>query len=443
MSFRPLSRGNTATVVTERGSEIKIQYAIVSLSQLIASHDSGLKINKKYPAKLQPRDRARIASATQIDQIARNIRPELLGACPKASDGAPIIGSDYVVESGNARTIGLTRAYRNKDQRARYVAWIAEIAPGLGLDANAVRWADQSKKQPVLVRLRLTKVDRVQFAIECNEQSVAAMSSVEQALIDAEKLDSAMLSLFQPDEVGNIASASNRDFIRAFVDRAVAPTEHGRFMDSDGYISQDGVRRIQHALIAKAYGETSALERLAEATEDNVRRISNVLIRKAAQFACLKIAIAEGARHPFDLTLSLSHAMRKLSTLRDRGQSVSDFLAQRVLLADDDLSTLERRILAVFEEHKLSGRVLEDILQCFLESVELLGHPAQTSIFAEPLPSLEKLFDLSVEKALAPERKAQRLAVRKKSRGAWDRSAAALKAWVTIRARRLQKAKAA
>ena len=41
---------------------------------------------------------------------------------PDAATGAPIIGADGVVESGNARTIALMRAYEANGQKAASTA---------------------------------------------------------------------------------------------------------------------------------------------------------------------------------------------------------------------------------------------------------------------------------------------------------------------------------
>lgn len=174
------------------------------------------------------------------------------------------------------------------------------------------------------------------------------------------------------------------------------------------------MRRIQFALIARAYGADSAIERLAEAVEDNVRRISNVLLKKSAQFATLKVSIAAGARHPFELTSHLAHVMQKLSYLRDVGQSVQDYLNQTNLYGDD-LTAIERRILEIFEKYKLSGRTLEDILQEFLDAVERHGHPNQSRLLDAPLPSIEEVFEAAIVAGTAPERKRLRLV--KKSGG--------------------------
>jgi hypothetical protein len=432
--MKTLTRGLTASAITERGTEIQVCYAVTELSKLIASHDIALRIDKRYPAKLQPRDRTRIASEDQVQRIARNLKPQFLADSIKASDGAPIVGGDGIVESGNVRAIALMRAYAGeKDAAKLYRAHLVSLAKPLGLDAKKIRAA----KQPVLVRIRLTEVDRILFAQECNEQSVAAMSATEQARLDAEKLDTGLLSLFNPDETGNLATATNRDFVRAFIDRAIAPGERGRYIDRKGFLSQECVRRIQYALIARAYGTESAIERLAESVEDNVRRISNVLLRKSAQFATLKVLITDGARHDYDLSGHLSRAMQKLSHLRDTGQGVADYLKQDDLYGDG-LTTIERRILEIFEQYKLSGRTLEDILQEFLDAVERHGHPSQVRLLDGPMPTIKELFESAIVAGTAPERKRLRLVKKKTGNGGtWDRSAAARRAWITIRAKRV------
>lgn len=125
--------GKTAEVVTERGAVVPVRWAVVEAADLVASHDNALRPNPDFPAELQPRDRTRAASEAQITKIANNIDPELLGESRKASDGAPIVGADRVVESGNARTIALRRAYAGGKAEG-YRAWLAENAAKFGID---------------------------------------------------------------------------------------------------------------------------------------------------------------------------------------------------------------------------------------------------------------------------------------------------------------------
>jgi hypothetical protein len=130
-------QGAESKVVTERGQTIPVRWAVVESSSLVTSHDDALHVNPDYPAELQPRDRTRAASEQQITKISNAINPDLLGESPKAADGAPIIGVDKVVESGNARTIALRRAYA-RGKAEGYTAWLQEHAATFGIDPGGV-----------------------------------------------------------------------------------------------------------------------------------------------------------------------------------------------------------------------------------------------------------------------------------------------------------------
>jgi len=158
--------GNTETAYNPEGSEfesIKAQYAAVEIKDLVASHDTEGHINKAYPSDLQPRDRSRTVSRLQIKEIAAGVKPPKLGASAKTSDGAPIVGEDLVVESGNARVVGLKGAYANK-KADNYKEWLQENAETFGLTAEEIAKLDN----PVLVRIRKTYVDLVKCAEEAN-----------------------------------------------------------------------------------------------------------------------------------------------------------------------------------------------------------------------------------------------------------------------------------
>lgn len=126
-------QGDASTVITERGMKLPVRWAVVDASTLVTSHDDALHVNPAFPAELQPRDRTRAASEQQIARIANDVKPELLAESPKAADGAPVVGADRVVESGNARTIALRRAYANGKADA-YRQFIIDNAARFGID---------------------------------------------------------------------------------------------------------------------------------------------------------------------------------------------------------------------------------------------------------------------------------------------------------------------
>ena len=396
-----LTMGRESQSVTERGSEISSRYAVVNLDDLITSHDSALNANPDFPAELQPRERDRAASADQVSRIASNLRPEFLGESPKASEGAPIVGPDGVVESGNGRVLGLRQAYESNNRGSQsYRRFLLDNAEKFGLDPAAIKDA----KSPVLVRVRTTEVDRPKFVREANEQSISSMSPREQARSDARSLKGPLLDLFQPSDSGDIASAGNLPFVRAFMKDVVGPNEVNRYVTSSGHISQEGISRIRNAVFARAYGDSPegliALEKIAEDPDNNVRNLTTAMLRNAGGFASLKEGIDQNTRYPLDLAPDISAAMSKLSHLRERGMPVNDYLNQGALYGND-LSPLQRRLLQVFDENKRGANIIDGILKNYLRGADAAGSPTQEGLFGDAyIPSKDDFLEAAIKEAI-------------------------------------------
>ena len=236
------SNGIVSEVVTGEGTTVQTRFRVVDASELIASNTESFAVNKKYPKELQPRKRDRAAGISQVEKILSGLDPERLGESRMASDGAPIIGDDMVVESGNGRTIALKLMYKRgtatEKSRSKYISWLKENAGRFGLleaDIDAV-------KSPVLVRVRETDVDRAQFAKEANVASVAAMSASETARADAERMSEKILGTFRPES--DLLSPENRPFVREFLSKVVPPNEWGMVTTSAGTLSRQGIVRL-------------------------------------------------------------------------------------------------------------------------------------------------------------------------------------------------------
>ena len=360
-------------VSTERGTKAGITPRVIEAKDILNSFDPD------YPQEFQPRDRSRRASKSQVSDIANKLNPEFLGDSPKASDGRPLVvpvevngETKYAVISGNARSEAIRRAYDN------------DSAPGKAYSEFAGGKTGDKFEQPVYVGVLDPKTDLVKFSREANESGVAAKSPTEQANIDAEHIDSDLLSRFVPSEDGTVTTAANRDFIRAFVNRAVPEAERNALMQADGRLSRAGEQRVQNAILAKTYGP-EIVERVAESTDSNVRRVTTALLQTAGKMLALKQAIADGVRFPgLDITRSLVKAVDKLSFLREEGTSVEEYLKQQALFGDD-LTPLERRMLAEFDNYKNSTRAVAGILDNYIAFAEALGNPKEGNLFGEPV----------------------------------------------------------
>lgn len=301
-------------VATAGGESIDVQPVVVEADSLLTSDKAG------FDQGMQPRDRDRAASQAQVRDIKANLDPERLGYSSEADRGAPIVGPDAMVESGNGRIMAIREAYAENGEAAqRYRDWLA--AQGVDLTKY---------KNPVLVRQRITKFtpeQRQGFAIAANQGSTLTFSATERAMADASRVSPEMLDLIRVP--GDLGAAGNRDFVRAFVGKLPA-TEHGAMIGPDGGLSADGLRRVRSAVIARAYGDANIIGRLVESTHDDVKSISNALLEAAPDWAKLRSDIAAGrVRADIDLTPELLEAVQRTADLRAKGTKLSEFLAQQ------------------------------------------------------------------------------------------------------------------
>ncbi|WHP06849.1 transglycosylase SLT domain-containing protein [Acinetobacter corruptisaponis] len=360
---------NTATVFGADGSNYEVAYEVKSLNDLIASNDQLYGVNPNYPAELQPRDRTREASRQQIERIADDLKPELLGENPMISQGAPIIGLDNVVESGNGRTLAIGKAYADGKADA-YRQFVSDFAGARGWDISGIN-------NPVLVRTRLSDVDRVEFAKLANESDVAQFSASERAKSDVDRLPDASLLKLNSD--GNINLDGSMDYVRAFIDQ-VSPAERATMITADGRLSQGGKQRIEQALVQHAYGDSNLVARLSENLGDDSKTVLNALLRSAPQLAQLADLVKQGGRHSNTIAQDLAQAAQKLSDLKANDLKVDDYLNQEQLFGDD-LSPGAKDFLKVFDQNSRSSKAINDYIKSKIDEVDAKGDPRQGSLF--------------------------------------------------------------
>lgn len=393
-------RGFKTAFATERGAKLEGEFAVVEADGLVMSHDTALNVNKAYPAELQPRDRTRDASEVQVARIAQNLQPEFLGGSPQASQGAPIVGDDGIVESGNARGIALKRAY-GEGKAGNYRDWVLANAEKFGIDPARL----SQIKRPVLVRIRTTPVNRAEFSRQANESSVAQLSPLELARSDAARLKS--LDDLAVGENGEIQTSANMGFIRRFVG-LLPVTEQAALVTGTGELSQSGVTRMRNAILAKAYGGGDVLMRMVESPDDNIRNITSGLVRAAPRVAKAREEIAAGQLHNLDITEDLLKAVEWLSRLRADKRSVDQWLAQ-ISFFEADASPEFKALMKFLDESSRSPRRIAEFIELYLASVDAAGSPSQVSMFGDQVPSKAAIIE-QAKKGLTREPEQQRLA---------------------------------
>jgi len=314
------------TVYTPEDSELQVETTVVDADDLLTSD------HPDYPADLQPRDRDRAASQTQIEGIANKPSPLRLDQSPETDRGSPVVGPDgRTVESGNGRTIGLRRAYE-RGTAEQYRAYVVSKYPQAA-----------GMKNPVIVRKRLTDTNATDFAIASNQSATLQMSASEEARSDARLIDTSVLGLYRG---GGLANLSNRPMITSFIAK-LPQTVQGKMITKDGGLTIDGQRRFQSALFYRAYGDERMLERRSESLDDDIRSVTSAMTDEAGRYAKVRDAIERGeVSAQSDVTPYLVEAIRTDADLRQRGQTLDQWRRQTDAFAEP-LNPLSEQIMGM------------------------------------------------------------------------------------------------
>jgi hypothetical protein len=379
-------------VFTAAGRRVEVRYEVVDARSLIASHTGYFQPNPAYPGLLQPRDRGRAASQAQVQEIAARLEPERLGRSADASTGAPIVGPDNVVESGNGRVLAVLRAYMDHPER---VAALRESLTRQGFDLTGI-------DRPVLVARRLTpltEAERIAFAREANEAVAMRMGAAETAAADAARI-APVLDLWRG---GDIASAGNADLVRGFL-KALPATERAAAWTQKGGLSQEGVRRIQAAILHAAYEDTALVAKLMESPSNDIRAIGGALMDVAPAWAQMRAAARRNDIAPdMDRTADLLAALRTVERARADGAKVADLAAQGSLF---DVPEAGRLFLVLMHKEPdlartASRKAIAERLAGYVDEANKTQPGA--NLFGEPPARAEDLLATRAQAALARE----------------------------------------
>jgi hypothetical protein len=373
--------GRENTVKTAKGTKVVTGFKVIEAKNLILSHETDGTPNPDYPSELQPRDRARATSQAWVQKTARNLDPDSLGRTNRADSGAPIVGPDRVTESGNGRGMAIREAYRI-GKADEYREWLLEHAEYFKVSAAKIK----SMKAPVLVRVRVSAVDRAEFAVEANQDDKLAMTATEKARSDAKRLDSAMMAKLAD---GDLTSAANRDFISAFL-QSLGDAEAAQYMTTDGRPTASLISRVQAALFAGAYSDDRLLELTADVSKPEIANVVSALNMAAPDFMRAKEldvtgAEAAGEKVTDSLELSLDqeavsaivNATNVLRQAKESGLGIDEFLRQGDMFGDIDPSVAA---MAVFiSKNNRSAKRLGAAFKAMAQFVESEAKRKQTA----------------------------------------------------------------
>lgn len=385
-------KGRTNNVKTAKGTKVSTVFAVLEVDKVIATHTATGSENPNYPQELQPRDRSRESSQAWVQKTSNTLDPESLGRSGRADTGAPIVGDDLVVESGNGRTMAIQLAYErgNADE---YKEWLIDEAEYFGFSADQIN----QFKQPILVRIRTSEIDRVQFTVEANQDDKLSFSATERAKTDARRLDENLLSLFTPGEDGDLITASNQKFIQGFL-RSLGETEAAQYIGTDGKPTQALVTRMKAAIFSKAYNDDRLLEMMADQTKPDLQNMLNALGAAAPKFIeaqavsrgdvqDVSSSIVDGIEQALDkrVTNAIIDAANTILAAKQNDQDIVEFVKQQGLFGDLGEGVPE---LAVFlSKNSRSAKKMSLLFKAMAAFAEKQAIDGQNmGLFGEPEP---------------------------------------------------------
>lgn len=407
VSLLPSAHGPETFAMGPTGvTRYDLRHKVVEADDLIVSNDPLTFLpNPRFPSDLQPRMRTRAANKAQVIDMAAHIAPDALLVDFHAIDrGAPIVGADNVVESGNGRTMALIRAAKeHPDVYARYRSALMVALSEYGLDETKA----SAMQTPILVRERLTDVDRRAFVEEANGRATLSASAVEQARSDADHVTLDMLRDLAVGENEPLAdavkSSANLPFVRRFV-ATLPKQDQAQFMDSKGNLSADGLRRVVMAVFVRAFPGDAGLmlaERAFESIDEDVRTAINALGRSVGIMARAEAMTRSGERSG-DLSISddVAAAVNAFAKIKATpGLTVQKYLSQGQLFGQRELTPFQEGVLGFLDDNRRSAKRIAAVLSAYAQAVIASPAPSQGALFGPGGATKQELWEAAVKSA--------------------------------------------
>ena len=374
--------------VTDPNRSYDLRWRIADLDELRPSHDyRTMDVNPNYDQALQPRDRKRAASPVQIDAIASKLHPKTLIADSGTLDsGAPIVGGDLQVESGNARVMALLKAKAAFPQQ--YAKYREQLTDPDRLRSLGFNPADiEGVQNPVLVREHAAETPEARraFVVEANASRVMPMSVPEKAATHADAFADTNLVKIEPNSgmtldgwlQSNAGNAVAMDFLRALDQNSASS-----MADAQGNLSKHGLESIENSLFANVYGGYKGGDKLQqellENTDEDIRRVGTAL-RDSLPGAARAEAHARSVSKDKSMSIAgdLAAAVQQLRAVRKRGMKVGDYL--RSYTADQDLTPTQKKLLAFIGENLGSGKKIREFIDTYNQRVVEQSAPKDQS----------------------------------------------------------------
>lgn len=377
----------TAFSISDPRDQYAMRWRLLDMKDVIASHTTMFEENPRYDQELQPRDRGKVMAKNIVRKNASRMAPDLLLRDTGALDvGPPIVGPDFMVESGNGRFIAMQIASEeNPDIWARYQKSLRDRAASYGFDETDF----EGLANPVLVRERTANVNRLDFVAEANHAPIQEMGIVETARADSKRLPLSTLGELQQVE-GSLADALRAQAnapIVASVMQLVPLNDQTKLIDEDLKLSPLGIERVKSTLFYATFPGESG-DRLTEAffgTDDEVAlNMKKGLENSLPTLGVLRAKTQAGTTHPeLDISEDLAVAVDHYLRVKNQGMSVDWYLRQPSFggVGASGLTDSQKELMKAVEAYKGTPGRMADFIRAYGQWAIALPDPKQAGFF--------------------------------------------------------------
>nr|WP_294522563.1 strawberry notch family protein [uncultured Rhodopila sp.] len=367
--------GKESVAYTAANTAVRFRYAVVPSDRVVTSHDPNtFFVNPSYLQDMQDREYSMPAERAKVDRIAQNPHPQELFISGNTYSGAPIVGPDLQVESGNGRSMGIKKAYKS-GKADEYKRFVMDNAESIGLDPEKVARVSD----PVLVRIRTAPIDqgpiqRADLAREMGKSAVNNLDPLRSAIADARLIDRLGIAyLIKPDDNGSMMAASNDQFRAKFL--AGLPSQDNDAVTSNGRLLPAGELRIKNAVMAFAYPDTAMLEHVLLSNADGMRNIAAALLRAAPYVGTYERLSKLGGM--FSIARQIGEAANVLRIVKEGkvASSVSNYFGEACLFDIEDRDDATRLIASYMESVGTRTRNIDAMLRKYYADATSIEEP--------------------------------------------------------------------
>lgn len=300
-----IQRGTAVTLVDGTGARYDSQYVVVDADMVITSNDINGQPNNLY--------------------------------------GVEGVDAAYAV-AGNGRVTALNHAY-DLGTADTYKQELMQDAARHGVDPDVIA----QMQRPILVRVVDKEKLPVDIADRTNTRSTAALSMVEQAINDAQRIDLASLE-FTPD--GNVSLGTIEQFVK------LMPASERGGLVVDGQITDEARSRLNAAIFQAAY-KSPGLTRLLDSGN-----VPSGIGRMLRAFRTLAPRLLElDGTGDLDIRVALSEVLNEIQAVKANGQeySISQLESQGSITRSPMANVFFKYLAKATEENEGTSKIVKDI----------------------------------------------------------------------------------